>query len=121
MAVLFDSTWPAYRAWYLSEGLDKRPDLPSCRAAFSRHMPELVPTWERLVHLAGRGELAARMLSLWEPPGFTPACAQLVLQKPQRLLIRNYDYSPDLFEQVVYSSRFINRRVIGTGIVNDDT
>jgi len=112
---LFDSTWPAYRAWYLSEGLDKRPDLPSCRAALSRHMPELVPTWERLVDLAGRGELAARMLSLWEPPGFAPACAQLILERPQRLLIRNYDYSPDLFEQVVYSSRFIDRRVIGTG------
>jgi predicted choloylglycine hydrolase len=112
---LFDSTWPAYRAWYLSEGLDKRPDLPSCRAALNRHMPELVPTWERLVVLADRDDLAARMLSLWEPPGFAPGCAQLVLEKPQRLLIRNYDYSPDLFEQVVYSSRFIDRRVIGTG------
>ena len=33
----------------------------------------------------------------------------------RRLLCRNYDYSPDLFEQVVYSSAFTGRRVIGTG------
>ena len=112
---LFDATWSAYRRWYLSEGLDMRPDLASCRAALEQHMPELVPTWERLVALTGEDELAARMLTLWNPPGFAPACAQLVLEGPERLLIRNYDYSPDLFEQVVYSSLFTGRRVIGTG------
>ena len=29
------------------------------------HMPELVPTYERLFELAGGGDVAARMLSLW--------------------------------------------------------
>ena len=29
-------------------------------------------------------------------------------------LVRNYDYSPDLFEWVVYSSEFTGRKVIGT-------
>ena len=113
--LLFEATWPAYRRWYASEGLGRRPDLATCRAALRRHMPELVTTWERLVALAGDDEVAARMLSLWDPPAFEPGCAQLVLQQPQRLLIRNYDYSPALFEQVVYSSRFTQRRVIGTG------
>ena len=113
--LLFGATWPAYRRWYASEGLDSRPDLATCRAALRRHMPELAATWERLVTLAGDDEVAARMLSLWDPPAFEPGCAQLVLQQPQRLLIRNYDYSPALFEQVVYSSRFARRRVIGTG------
>ncbi len=112
---LFRATWPAYRRWYASQGLQRRPDLTTCRAALTRHMPELVPTWERLVALAGGDEVAARMLSLWDPPEFEPGCAQLVLQQPQRLLIRNYDYSPDLFEQVVFSSRFTGRPVIGTG------
>jgi predicted choloylglycine hydrolase len=112
---LFEATWSAYRAWYVSEGLETRPDLASCRAALRQHMPELVPTWERIVALAGDDELAARMLSLWNPPGFAPGCAQLVLDGPERLLVRNYDYSPELFEQVVYSSRFNDRRVIGTG------
>ena len=112
---LFEATWSAYRAWYASEGLERRPDLATCRAALQRHMPELVPTWERIVALAGDDEVAARMLSLWNPPAFMPGCAQLVLHGPQRLLIRNYDYSPELFERVVYSSRFSDRRVIGTG------
>jgi len=113
--LLFEATWPAYRRWYASEGLDRRPDLATCQAALRQHMPELVATWEQLVVLAGDDEVAARMLSLWDPPAFEPGCAQLVLQHPQRLLIRNYDYSPALFEQVVYSSRFARRRVIGTG------
>lgn len=111
---LFEATWGPYRAWYASEGLDRRPDLRSCRRALKQHMPELVPTWERLVALTEDDEAAARMLSLWDPPAFAPGCAQLVIKKPQRLLIRNYDYSPELFEQVVYSSRFTHRRVIGT-------
>jgi len=112
---LFEATWNAYRAWYSSESLEKRPDLATCREALNQHMPELVPTWESLVALSGDDEVAARMLSLWDPPKYAPGCAQLVLNKPQRLLIRNYDYSPELFEQVVYSSRFTGRRVIGTG------
>ena len=41
---LFEATWSAYRAWYASEGLERRPDLATCRAALQRHMPELVPT-----------------------------------------------------------------------------
>lgn len=113
--LLFESTWPAYRRWYACEGLDRRPDLATCTEALRRHMPELVPTWKQLAALAGDDELAARMLSLWDPPAFEPGCAQLALQHPQRVLIRNYDYSPALFEQVVYSSRFAKRRVIGTG------
>jgi hypothetical protein len=29
---LFEATWPAYRAWYLSEGSDRRPDLDAAQA-----------------------------------------------------------------------------------------
>jgi predicted choloylglycine hydrolase len=118
---LFEATWGAYRRWYLSEGsqgegaTDGRPDLATCEAALVRYMPELVPTWRRLVTLTGENELAARMLTLWDPPAFAPGCAQLVLARPERMLIRNYDYSPELFEQVVYSSRFTGGRVLGTG------
>jgi predicted choloylglycine hydrolase len=111
---LFEQTWPAYRTWYLAEGNAARPDLSSCRAALSQHMPELVSMWERLVGLAGGDELAARMLSLWNPPAFAPGCAQLVTHGPARVLVRNYDYHPDLFEGVVLSSRYGSRRVIGT-------
>jgi hypothetical protein len=33
-------------------------------------MPELVPTWHRLVELAGGGELVAQMLTLYNPPAY---------------------------------------------------
>ena len=37
------------------------------------HMPELVPAYERLVDLAGGGDVAARMLSLYRPPPYLAA------------------------------------------------
>ena len=40
------------------------------------HMPELVPAYERVVELAGGGDLAARMLSLYRPPPYLAACSQ---------------------------------------------
>jgi predicted choloylglycine hydrolase len=111
---LFDAVWPAYRSWYLSEGRDARPRLDTAAYHLNRHMPELVPTWRRMVELTGDDELAATMLTLWDPPKFLPGCSQAALTSPP-VLVRNYDYSPDLFEQVVYSSKFGDRRVIGTG------
>ena len=77
-------------------------------------MPELVPTWRRLVCLAGGDETAARMLTLVDPPRFLPGCSQAVLSGDAPTLIRNYDYQPDLCERVVYSSAFTGRHVIGT-------
>jgi len=112
---LFEATWPAYRAWYLSEGDDARPDLATCRARLAKHMPELLPTWEAMVALAGEDEVAARMLTHWDLPQFLPGCSQAVIAGERPVLVRNYDYSPDLFEGVVYSSAFNGRRVIGTG------
>jgi predicted choloylglycine hydrolase len=81
----------------------------------ARHMPELMPTYQWLVELAGGDETAARMLTLWNPPRFSPGCSQLAVPVPAPMLCRNYDYSPELFEYTVYSSRFTGRRVIGTG------
>ncbi len=112
---LFDATWPAYRAWYLSEGEAARPDLATATAQLARHMPELMPTYRRLVELAGGDDVAARMLTMWNAPAFLPACSQAVVTGPTPALCRNYDYSPDLWECTVYSSAFSGRRVIGTG------
>ena len=112
---LYDAVWPAYRAWFLSEGTAARADLATSRAMLDRHLPELVGTWERLVELARGDETAARMLALWRPPTFLPGCSQAVVTGARPALVRNYDYAPRLFEQVCYSSRFAGRRVIGTG------
>ena len=111
---LFEATWPAYRAWYLREGDRARPDLDTARSRLTRHMPELVGTWETLVELSDGDETAARMLTQWDLPRFLPGCSQAVVAGPSPLLVRNYDYSPDLFEQVVLSSAFTGRKVIGT-------
>jgi predicted choloylglycine hydrolase len=112
---LHDATCNAYHRWYLSEGAAARPDLNTCRRMLANQMPELVPVWQRLVELAGGDEITARLLTLWDPPRFLPGCSQATFGGPAPLLIRNYDYSPDLFERVVYSSAFMGRRVLGTG------
>lgn len=112
---LFDATWPAYRAWYLSGGDATRPSLAEATAMLAEHMPELVPTYRRLVDLAGGDDVAARMLTMWNTPAFLPSCSQAVLTDPAPVLCRNYDYSPDLWEATLYSSAFTGRRVIGTG------
>jgi predicted choloylglycine hydrolase len=111
---LFAATWPAYRAWYLQDGDHARPDLATARGQLSRHMPELVSTWEAMVALTGHDHLAARMLTLWDAPAFAPGCSQAAQLGGDPILVRNYDYSPDLFEWVVYSSEFTSRKVIGT-------
>jgi len=111
---LFQATWPGYRAWYLREGEHARPGLARARRLLGRHMPELVPTWERLARLAG-DDIAARMLTLYDPPRFLPGCSQAAFGGPDPMLVRNYDYHPGLCERVVYSSAFTGRRVIGSG------
>ena len=78
-----------------------------------RHMPELLGAWERLVELAGGGDLAARMLSLYHPPPLVSGCSQAVFAGPEPVLVRNYDFDPELLEGVVYASELTGRRVLG--------
>ncbi|MFC5995875.1 C45 family autoproteolytic acyltransferase/hydrolase [Pseudonocardia hispaniensis] len=109
----FAATWPGYRRWYLRPDRTPRPDRATAERMVLRHMPELAATYHRLVDLTGQDETAARFLSLWNPPRFLPGCSQLALARPWPVLCRNYDYAPDLFEAVVYSTRFTGRRVLG--------
>jgi predicted choloylglycine hydrolase len=109
----FDAMWPTYRTWYLQEGEAARPDLATCRRALERHMPELVPTYERLVELTGGDELAARLLSLYRPPGFIVGCSQGAWTRDAPMLVRNYDYPASRLEGIVYLTGWGNRRVIG--------
>jgi predicted choloylglycine hydrolase len=111
---LFDATWAGYRNWYLSEGESTRPSVELARRMLKRYMPELAGTWEQLVELTGGDETAARMLTLYDPPRFLPGCSQLALSGDSPVLVRNYDYRPDLCERVVFSSAFTGRRVIGS-------
>ena len=113
---LFAATWPAYRRWYLQRDVRARPPLTLAQDMLATHMPELVPTYEQMVRLAvgaGADETAARMLTLWDPPRFLPGCSQAVITTPEIAVCRNYDYSPELWERVVWSSRLREQQVIG--------
>ncbi len=113
---LYAATWPAYRRWYTGDGLAARPTLEECRRALTEHLPELVPTWERLCRLTADDPVAARMLSMWGLPAFPVGCSQVLLPDEQPALVRNYDYDPALFEGVIASTDYSgHRRVLGTG------
>jgi predicted choloylglycine hydrolase len=110
----FEAMWPTYRTWYLQGVSSERPDLATCRRALDDHMPELVPIHERLVELAGGDELAARLLSLYRPPGFVVGCSQGVwTDDGGPALVRTYDYPVDRLEGIVYLTKWGDRRVIG--------
>ena len=109
----FEELWPGYRAWFLRDGDAARPSYAVARAMLATHMPELVPTWERLVDLAGGGDLAARMLSLYGSPPLVSGCSQAVFTSPEPVLVRNYDFDPALLEGVIVASALTGRRVLG--------
>ena len=111
---IFEETWPAYRRWFLKEGEDARPSYPTSVRMLRAHMPELVPVHERFVSLAGGGDLAARLLTLYKPPAYIAVCSQGALTRDTPVLVRNYDYTPALFEGVILSTKLGDRRVIGT-------
>lgn len=109
----FEERWPHYKTWFLREGEAARPSYATSVRMLRAHMPELVPAYERVVELAGGGDLAARMLSLYKPPPYLAACSQGVWTRDgSPLLVRNYDYAPSRFEGVVWSTNLV-KRVIG--------
>jgi predicted choloylglycine hydrolase len=110
---VFEERWPHYRTWYLQEGEEARPSYATSVRMLKAHMPELVPAYERVVDLAGGGDLAARMLSLYRPPPYLAACSQGAWTRDEPMLVRNYDYAPTRFEGIVWSTRMLGRRVVG--------
>ena len=110
---LFGEFWPSYRRWYLQSGDSARPYYLPCVRALRAHMPELMPTYEALVELAGGGDLEARFLSLYCPPPYASACSQAVWPGEQPVLVRNYDYPAQLCEGVILKTAWNGRQVIG--------
>jgi len=113
-AALFERHWPRYRSWFLQEGEQAWASYAESARMLGEHMPELVPTWERLCELAGGGDLEARMLSMWRPPSYLSGCSQGVWTRGEPVLVRNYDYSPSRIEGTILSTSWEGRRVIGT-------
>jgi predicted choloylglycine hydrolase len=101
-----------YRHWFLREGDAARPAyLPSVRM-LKRHMPELMPVYERLVELAGGSDQVARLLTLWRPTPYLTGCSQAVWNRGSNVLVRNYDYLPRLWDGVLLGSAWSGHQVI---------
>lgn len=113
-AGLFAEYWPDYRKWWLTEGEAARPTYAQCRRALNTHMPEMVPLYDELCALAGGGDTAARFLSFYNPPPYLSGCSQAIWAGKEPVMVRNYDYNPNSFDQLVLHTSWQGRRVLGT-------
>jgi predicted choloylglycine hydrolase len=105
-------SWPAYQAWLAMRGF-KTPSS-ECREALRHHMPELVPTYEKLLQLAGDGDLEARFLSHWQPPAYLSGCSIAAKSSHGMVrLVRNYDLTPELNEGLLLKTRWHKQPVMG--------
>ncbi len=113
-AGLFAEYWPDYQKWWLQEGDAARPTYAECLRALRRHMPELVPLYEDLCAQAGGGDQAARFLSFYNPPPYLSGCSQAIWAGKEPVMVRNYDYNPNAFDQLVMKTNWQGRQVLGT-------
>lgn len=100
----FNNRWPAYHQWFLRYGERDRPSYFESLQALKSYMPELIPAFENMVELAGGGDHAARFLSHYCPPPLFRGCSQAVYLKDEPVIVRNYDYSPYVFDGLVMRS-----------------
>lgn len=112
---LYNTYWPAYKAWLNSKASANVPDLKTSQAALKKYMPKMWPTYERLYKLTNGDPVAARFLTGFQPPAYISACAQAVITKSAVQLVRNYDYHPDLMEGSLLMSAWNGKKVIATG------
>jgi predicted choloylglycine hydrolase len=99
--------------WYLGEGRAAAPSAVECKAALHRHMPELIPEYERVCALVGDDRLAHQILSQYRPPPLVFGCSQAIwLGKDGPALVRNYDYPPEIVTDRFESTSWFGREVI---------
>ncbi len=108
----FKKLWPSYRQWYLSDGIASRPTYLACERAIAKYLPKILPCWQRMIDLIGGGDLEARFLSLYAPPPYISSCSQSVWVSDEPILVRNYDYSANLFEKLLWKTKWNDRTVI---------
>lgn len=110
---LFQTLWPAYQKWFLSDGIEARQTYLAGYRAFKKYMPELLPTYEHLCELAGGDDLSARFLSFYCPPAYLSGCSQAIWPGDEPMLVRNYDYAPALCDGLILHTRWNERKVMG--------
>ncbi len=118
LRAIYQQRAEAYAAWYLRDGDVARPSAEEGILALRTHMPELVPVYEQFVEkVASNDPMAARMFSFLRPPSSLVACSQGVWREGEKspILVRNYDYAPELMDGLILRSRLLDRVVMGTG------
>ena len=111
----FQTTWPRYRGWYLSEGIEARPSAEKCRKRLLEVMPELVPVYDDACALVGPDEVAHRALALYDTPPVIAGCSVAVAPGDEPVLVRNYDFAPDFFEGTICRTQWTgNHQVLAT-------
>ena len=108
----FKRFWPGYRRWFLRYGERDRPTYLESLLALKKYIPEFLPHYEAMTELAGGGDYAARFLAQYCPPPLFRGCSQAVYLQDESVLVRNYDYSPYVFDGLVMHSRFDQRGVV---------
>jgi len=113
---VFNDYWPAYKAWY---GQKKLNDInPAALKEGKRQllavMPEMQTLYERFLEASNDCPVAAQFLTGYQPPAYLVSCSQAVLLNEEPLLIRNYDLSPDLSENLLTQSNWLGQEIIGT-------
>jgi predicted choloylglycine hydrolase len=98
--------------WYLGQGRAAPPTATECRAALRRHMPELLPHYDRVCGLVGDDERAHQILSHYRPSPTVFGCSQAIwLGDGGPALVRNYDFALDIvsdrFEATSWSGRMV--------------
>jgi predicted choloylglycine hydrolase len=113
---VFDDYWPAYELWYRQK---KRGDINSQalkqgRRQLAAIMPEMLPLYERFLEVANDCPTAAQFLTGYQPPAYLVSCSQAVLLDEEPVLMRNYDLSPDLSENLLGQSDWLGQEIIGS-------
>jgi len=109
----FSAGREAAERWYLGDRHAALPTAAECRVALLRHMPELIPHYDRVCTLVGDDELAHRMLSHYRPPPVVFGCSQAVwLGDGGPALIRNMDFPLDMITDRFELTAWSGRRVI---------
>jgi predicted choloylglycine hydrolase len=89
-----------------------KPSLKECKDALAKYMPEFVPLYEDLLKMTNADEELARMLSLYCPNSFERGCTQAAWTRYSPILVRNYDYAPELLEGRILKSKWLETEVI---------
>lgn len=110
---LFQTLWPAYQKWFMSDGIEARQTYLAGYRAFKKYMPEMLPMYEHLCELAGGDDLSARFLSFYCPPAYLSGCSQAIWPGNEPMLVRNYDYAPALCDGLIMHSKWHDRWVMG--------